>query len=125
MTLEKLLRPAFFLAALFALFMALVPKPPKLAIDRFGDKFEHMLAFAALALLARLAWRTESPWRLLERLSFFGALIEVFQSIPSLHRDCDPKDWIADTVAAGLVLAIATMMQNRKQGDGGYGAGGR
>lgn len=118
MTLEKLLRPAFFLAAAFALVMALLPVPPKLEIDRFGDKFEHMLAFATLALLARLAWRSASAWRILERLSFFGALIEVFQSIPSLHRDCDPKDWVADTLAAGLVLAIAQWLKNRGEQHG-------
>lgn len=111
----RLLRPIFALAATFALVMALLPKPPRLEIDRFGDKFEHMLAFATLALLARLAWPSASPWRILERLSFFGALIEVFQSIPALHRDCDPKDWVADTLAAGLVLAITSMAEKRKQ----------
>lgn len=108
---EKPMRPVFLAAAVFAVTMALMPQPPKVYFDRFGDKFEHMLAFAALALLARLGWRRASPWRILERLSFFGALIEVFQSIPSLHRDCDPKDWIADTIAAGAVLAVATMLQ--------------
>lgn len=125
MTPEKLFRPLFAVAALAALVMALLPKPPEVAIDRFGDKFEHMLAFATLALLARLAWRAASAWRILERLSFFGALIEVFQSIPSLHRDCDPKDWVADTVAAAVVLAVASALQNRKQGKHGNGAGGR
>jgi len=90
-----------------------------------ADKFEHMLAFATLALIARLAWRSVSAWRILERLSFFGALIEVFQSIPSLHRDCDPRDWVADTVAAAVVLAIAAAIQNTKRGEHGNGAGDR
>jgi len=125
MTLEKLLRPVFAVATMVALVMALLPMPPKLAIDQFGDKFEHMLAFATLALLARLAWRSASAWRILERLSFFGALIEVFQSIPSLHRDCDPRDWVADTVAAAVVLAIAAAIQNTKRGEHSNGAGER
>ena len=113
---EKTLRPLFLAAAAFALYMALIPKPPALPIDRFGDKFEHMLAFAVLTMLARLAWQRASPWRILERLSFFGALIEVFQSIPSLHRDCDPKDWVADTLSVAVVLLLTSRMPLSKRG---------
>jgi VanZ family protein len=93
--------------------MALLPKPPALPIDRFGDKFEHMLAFSVLAFLARFSFQRTSPWRLLEHLSFFGALIEVFQSFPGLHRDCDPRDWVADTIAVGLALLLAHWLAPR------------
>ena len=103
---ERLFRPLLLLATAFTLFMALLPKPPALPIDRFGDKFEHMLAFAVLSVLARLSFRRTSSWHLLEHLSFFGALIEVFQSIPALHRDCDPRDWAADTIAIGVALLL-------------------
>jgi hypothetical protein len=106
-----LLRAAFAAASAFALTMALLPKPPKVPIDAFGDKFEHMLAFATLALLARLAFPRASAWRLLERLSFFGALIEVFQAIPALHRDCDWHDWVADTIAIAAMLALLGLWQ--------------
>jgi hypothetical protein len=37
-------------------------------------------------------------------LSLFGALIELAQAIPALHRDSDPLDWVADTVACTAVL---------------------
>jgi hypothetical protein len=104
---ERVVRPLFLLAVAFTLVMALLPKPPPLPIDRFGDKFEHMLAFSVLALLARFSFRRVSSWRLLEHLSFFGALIEVFQSIPALRRDCDPRDWAADTIATGAALLLA------------------
>jgi hypothetical protein len=118
---EKLLRPLFYTAVLFTVTMALLPKPPKLVLDRFGDKVEHMLAFAVLALLVRLAYRRASTWLLLERLSFFGALIEVFQSIPALHRDCDPRDWVADTLAAALVLMLSRgLRQTGQTGGQGY-----
>jgi hypothetical protein len=110
---ERLIRPLFFLAIAFTLFMALLPKPPALPIDRFGDKFEHMLAFSVLALLARFSFQRTSPWRILEHLSFFGALIEVFQAMPSLHRDCDPRDWAADTIAVGLALLLAHWLAPR------------
>lgn len=100
------LRLALVLAVVVAVTMALLPKPPHLPIDQFGDKFEHMLAFATIALLAALSYPQARLFRIGERLSFLGALIEVLQSIPSLHRDCDIRDWIADTLAITVVLLI-------------------
>ena len=52
--------------------------------------------------------------RILERLSFVGALIEVVQSIPQLHRDCDIRDWIADTAAIAVMLLILGAVRLRK-----------
>ncbi|MCC6925062.1 VanZ family protein [Novosphingobium sp.] len=106
----RLLRPLFWLLATFALTMALLPKPPQLPIDRFGDKFQHMLAFAVLALVARLAWRTSKIWAIALRLSLFGAAIEVAQAIPMLHRDSDWRDWLADSIAVALALLIAQFL---------------
>lgn len=116
---ERTIRPLFFVAIAFTLFMALLPHPPSLPIDRFGDKFEHMLAFAVLAFLARFSFQRMSSWRLLEHLSFFGALIEVAQSIPMLHRDCDIRDWIADTLAVSLALLLAYRLAPRLGHDRG------
>ena len=93
----------FFAAALFALVMALVPHPPRLPGDP-SDKVQHMIAFAVLGLLGGLAFpKVRTRW-LIALLSLFGALIEVLQAIPVLHRDSDPLDWLADTIACGLVL---------------------
>ena len=103
----RLLRPLFWLLLAFALTMALLPKPPSLPIDRFGDKFEHMLAFAALAGVANLGWREVPAWRTGLQLSAFGVLIELLQRIPALHRDSDPRDWIADTLAIVAATLIA------------------
>ena len=100
------LRLALVAAVIFAVTMALLPKPPHMPIDQFGDKFQHMLAFATMSLLAALAYPTAKLSRIGERFSFLGALIEVLQSIPSLHRDCDIRDWIADTLAITVVLLI-------------------
>jgi hypothetical protein len=41
---------------------------------------------------------------LIVRLSIFGAVIEVIQAIPMLHRDSDILDWLADTIACTVVL---------------------
>lgn len=106
----RLLRPLFWLLFTFALVMAVLPKPPSLPIDRFGDKFEHMLAFAALAGVANLGWRHIPAWRIGLQLSAFGALIEVLQMLPVLHRDSDLRDWIADTAAILVATLIARAM---------------
>jgi len=100
------------LATLFAVTMALVPHPPRIA-GGAGDKVQHMVAFATLAAIAAAAYPRTSLWRLGERLSFLGALVEVFQSIPALHRDCEVLDWAADTVAIAVVLSIAAIMRRR------------
>lgn len=106
----RLLRPLFWLLLVFALVMAVLPKPPSLPIDQFGDKFEHMLAFASLAGVANLAWRHVPAWRIGLQLSAFGALIEVLQMIPSLHRDADPRDWVADSVAILAATLVARLL---------------
>ena len=103
----RLLRPLFWLLLTFALTMALLPKPPSLPIDQFGDKFAHMLAFASLAGVANLGWRSIPAWRIMLQLSAFGALIEVLQMLPALHRDSDVRDWIADTAAILVATLIA------------------
>ena len=105
---------ALALAIVFAVTMALLPKPPHLPIDQFGDKFQHMLAFATLAALASFAYPAARGRKVLERLSFLGAMVEVAQSIPSLHRDCDIRDWIADTIAIAIVVAIIAMVRRTR-----------
>lgn len=108
--LDTLLRPAvfrilFWLVLLGAATMAFLPKPPFTPIDQFGDKFAHILAFATLAVLANLGFPEAAKRQIVERLSFFGAAIEVVQSIPALHRDCDVRDWMADTLAVAVITA--------------------
>lgn len=111
-----LLATAFWFALAFALFMAFDPRPPHLGLERYGDKVQHMLAFLVLTTLAQLAFRDTPRWRIAERLSFIGALIEVVQSIPALHRDCDIKDWIADTVMIALVTAVFVWRDRARAG---------
>ncbi|RVU03717.1 hypothetical protein EOE18_14145 [Novosphingobium umbonatum] len=111
MKIQNLARPIFAGATLFAVYMALTPKPPSLPIDKFGDKFAHMLAFFVLTILARAAFPKARWSTVLERLSFLGALIEVFQAIPSLHRDCQWNDWLADTAAISVALALLWALQ--------------
>lgn len=105
---------AFWLCLAGALTLALLPHPP--ALREIGDKVQHMFAFGTLALLGAFAFPRFPKARLAERLSFLGALVEVLQATPSLHRDCDINDWIADTIAIVIVLALLHAMNLPRRG---------
>ena len=124
LAMNRLLSPrtfqvAFFVAAVFALITALLPSPPFEPTFAYADKVKHFVGFV---LLAGLAWVgfPQAPQRLIvERLSFFGAMIEVFQSIPALHRDCDVFDWATDTIAVVIAVALlARLMPARRLAQG-------
>ena len=106
-------RIALVAAVIFALLMALSPRPP---IDvPMLDKWQHMSAFGMLALPAALGWPEVPLHRIGERRSFLGALVEVFQSIPALHRDCDVMDWLADTCVIVCVLIVVRIVRGPMQ----------
>lgn len=111
---ELLARSLFCLALIGAVVLALMPHPPHLPTDRFGDKLNHMLAFATLAALAAVGWPGAERLRVVERLSFIGALIEVAQAMPALHRDCDFRDWAADTLAIVAVTLVFALFDRRR-----------
>lgn len=104
----------FFAAAVFALVMALLPQPPYTPTQNLGDKVQHIIGFATLAALAALAWPRAPRLLVIERLSFFGAFIEVAQAIPALGRDCDILDWVADTLAVVVVIGLFTLLRRRQ-----------
>lgn len=94
---------------------ALSPSVPFKPSFDFSDKIEHFAIFAALGGLALFAFPQAPPRLIVERLSFFGAAIEVLQSIPALDRDCDVFDWAADTLGAALaVLLVARLVPARR-----------
>ncbi len=105
-------RLLFWAALVSAVVMALLPKPPMIAAN-LGDKCQHMLAFGTLTIFACAGYRHADLLRIGERLSFLGALIEVVQSIPALHRDCDIMDWLADTAIIVGVLTVVALVRSR------------
>lgn len=109
-------RLLFWAAATFAFVMAVLPHPPEIPGEP-NDKLQHIAAFATLGALGAWAYVEAALLRLLVGLSLFGALIEFVQAIPSLHRDSDVKDWIADTLACGLVLLFVHWRRSRRLGD--------
>lgn len=104
----------FWAAALFALVMALLPHPPEVPGNP-NDKVQHIMAFACLGVLGRIAFPRFATLSLIASLSAFGAVIEVLQAIPVLHRDSDPLDWLADTVACTLVVLALRWWAARKR----------
>ena len=102
---QRAAKPLFWAAAIFALVMALIPYVPDIPGNP-SDKIQHIAAFITLSLLGAWAFPGLSLIQLLLRLSLFGAFIELAQAIPVLHRDSDPLDWIADTIACIIVLGV-------------------
>lgn len=70
------------------------------------DKAQHVLAFVTLTTLALIAFpRVRAAWLGLG-LGLFGALIEIVQATPWVHRDGDVWDWVADALAVLAVIAV-------------------
>ena len=108
-SLTRLAGLSFWLALAAALFVAL--SPSAISAPEFGnDKIMHFTAFAALSVLACLAYGVRRPILLGVGLSAFGAMIEVLQGLPLFHRDADVADWLVDTLAVVLVISIAWLV---------------
>lgn len=103
-------RLLFWAAAAFTFAMAVMPHPPRLPGEP-SDKIQHIIAFLTLALLGGAAFGRRAWISLFVGLSMFGALIEVVQTIPALHRDGDILDWLADTGAVAMVLVLARLFR--------------
>jgi hypothetical protein len=110
-----LLRILFWSAMAFAIVMAVLPHPPE--IIEASDKLQHMAAFGTLTLLAAAAYPGTELLRVAERLTLVGAVIEVVQSIPSLHRDCDIKDLLADVAAIASAMIIVLLYRQIRPRD--------
>ena len=98
---KPVLRVLFWLGVAFAFTMAVLPHPPPVGIK--SDKIQHILAFLTLSALGSFAY-PRNAWRIMLGLFAFGALIELTQMIPELHRDAEFLDWVADATATTVVL---------------------
>lgn len=108
---SSLLRPAFWLCLLAVYVLAILPHG---AAPQVGnDKLQHMAAFFTLAALAVLALPKLSPLWIGTGLALFGALIEITQMVPELHRDASLMDWLADTAAIAFGLLVAMPFRRR------------
>lgn len=100
---QQLLRAVFWSAVVIVFTLLVLPHPPTFMIK--SDKIQHMLAFIALSTLGVCAY-PRHIWRVLFGLFAFGAVTELIQTIPFLHRDADVLDWLADATATTVALLI-------------------
>ena len=91
--------------------LALTPAPylPPLEIFNWWDKAQHAIAFAALAVLAVLAYPEGSKRRIALLLIGQGVLIEVLQYFGG-YRYGDWQDALADGVGVLLGLSLAARL---------------
>jgi VanZ family protein len=110
--LRRAIQAVFVLAAAVAFLAAIAPAgdAPRLVP---WDKAEHFIVFYVLTGLAAASFPRAPLWLVGVMLSGFGALIEITQAIPFIHRDCDYHDWIADTLAVAAVIAPTILVRWR------------
>ena len=112
--LARLAKIVFFAALLFTFYSAVIPPEHALHLVPW-DKAEHFIAFYALTGLAAAAFPKRHILVIAALLSAFGALIEIVQGLPIVHRDRDFWDWVADTLAIGAALAPMSLVWWRRQ----------
>jgi hypothetical protein len=112
-TAALLLRIGFWVAALGTFAMAVLPFHHGGSFLPW-DKAQHFVAFYALTVLALLAFPRAPVLLPAAALSAFGALIEVVQGLPVVHRDSDWHDWLADTLAIAAVLLPMQLARLRR-----------
>ncbi|HWX81091.1 MAG TPA: hypothetical protein VNZ02_13400 [Steroidobacteraceae bacterium] len=103
----KLARVGFLAALIFTFYSAVIPSQQALQLAPW-DKAEHFIAFYGLTGLAVAAFPKRNLFVIAALLSAFGALIEIVQGLPMVHRDRDFWDWVADTIA--IIAAVAPML---------------
>jgi hypothetical protein len=99
----KVARVAFFAALIFTFYSAVIPPAHALRLTPW-DKATHFIAFYTLTGLAVAAFPKLNLAVIAAMLSGFGALIEIVQGLPSVHRDRDFWDWVADSIAIACAL---------------------
>jgi hypothetical protein len=102
-----LARVAFFAALVFTFYSAVAPVAHTVQLVPW-DKALHFIAFYGLTGLAVAAFPKARLWIIALSLSGFGALIEVVQGLPFVHRDEDFWDWVADSIA--ITAAMSPML---------------
>jgi hypothetical protein len=110
---DRAARIAFVAAACFSFVMAVLPHPPAIP-GQPSDKLTHIAAFLTLGALAACGFPRHSVSRLFLFLSGFGAVIELVQATPALHRDSDVFDLLTDMAAALFALGLARWVMRRR-----------
>jgi hypothetical protein len=109
----------FFAALIFTFYSAVIPPHKAMQLVPW-DKAEHFIAFYALTGLGAAAFPRRHLFWIAAFLSGFGALIELVQGLPVVHRDRDFWDWVADSIAICAALAPMLLVWWRRESRAGY-----
>ena len=110
----KVARLVFVSALIFTFYSAVAPPAHTVQLTPW-DKATHFIAFYGLTGLAVAAFPRQNVFAIAALLSGFGALIELVQGLPMVHRDKDFWDWVADTLAIACALAPMLLSWWRRQ----------
>jgi VanZ family protein len=112
-TVVSLVKLAFWSAWIALSYLFLMPVeflPPN--IFDWWDKLQHALAFGILTLLGLVVYgrNSTSIKRMTIAMAFYGALIEILQSL-SGWRYGEFSDWISNLVGVAMAWGIFTYLQ--------------
>jgi VanZ family protein len=103
----RLLRLLFWAATIFAITMALWPLATPVPTAGLNDKWQHMIAFFTLTILAGLAYPGLRLRTITVAMILLGLAIEVAQwGLPMLNRQGSGLDWLADGAATFVGLGL-------------------
>lgn len=102
---RRLMVPMLITSAFGIALCAALPDGTTVSLG-LGDKVDHFAAFAVLAAVCTTALPSLALGYLQGAMIAFGASIELVQTIPSLQRQSDAKDLLADAAGSAVVLAL-------------------
>ena len=106
-------RLVFWAALTFTMVMATMPQPPTM-LGTPSDKVNHIIAFFVLTALHQVAYRDFGFWRRMLMMTMLGGVIELVQMVPSLNRDAEWMDWLADVGAAFVASCLLSLAMPNK-----------
>lgn len=99
----------FLVISVGAILFLATTSPTQAVPSSFGDKFNHVIAFLELTLLARLGWPQARPVIVAVLVMAFGVTLELLQA-PLPYRSFSLLDLVADAAGIGLGLVLAPLL---------------
>lgn len=93
----------FVFGIVLTTYLLLIEMSPSKLAWTYKDKMQHAMGFFLLASSARIGFPNQTRLFCIG-LVFYGALMEVLQSLLTLTREASVYDWVADV--AGVLLCI-------------------
>ena len=102
-----------------------VPNPPAVVPVQVSDTWLHLVAYLGLAVLLVQGIAVVRPVSRRDAVLLwavavvYGALDEVTQMVPALHRTAEWKDWAADVAGAAIGVLVGILVSRVWSAEGG------